>query len=211
MDVQTRAGGYAAIGFAALIVGANVVAVSAGMPLAGADVAEVRDFFGTSSPAVGLSSAVTPAAWLLATIFGASAVVALWHTQRVWALAGFAGVLLQNLTFAAIIATRLALTSDVDTATLWALHNGLFALNGTFLAIAMVGLSAGGARAGVIRPWHAVLGYVAAALQFTSASLAFTVIDGELGFIGLTGWLLWVAWLVAYGVRLLRPLPAAPA
>jgi hypothetical protein len=203
MDVQVRVGGYAVIGFATLITGVNVVAVSAGLPLPGAELAEVGEFFGTSD-AVGLSSAFTPLAWLLATVFGASAVTALWHAERVWALTGFAGVLLQNATFAAIIATRLALTAGGDTATLWALHNGFFALNGTFLAVALVGLSVAGVRAGLIRPWHAVLGYVAAALQFASASLAFTVVDGNLGFVGLTGWLLWVVWLVAYGVTLLR-------
>jgi hypothetical protein len=203
MDVQVRVGGYAVIGFATLIVGVNVVAVSAGLPLPGATLAEVGDFFGTSS-AVGLSSALTPLAWLLATVFGASAVVALWHAERVWALTGFAGVLLQNATFAAIIATRLALTSGGDTATLWALHNGFFALNGTFLAIALVGLSVAGVRAGLIPTWHAVLGYVAAGLQFASASLAFAVVDGHLGFVGLAGWLLWVVWLVTYGVTLLR-------
>ncbi|MBB4909403.1 hypothetical protein [Actinophytocola algeriensis] len=203
MDVQVRVGGYAVIGFAAVIVAANVVAVSAGLPLPGAELAEVRDFFGASD-AVGLSSAFTPLAWLLATVFGASAVTALWHAERVWALTGFAGVLLQNATFAALIATRLALTSGGDTATLWALHNGFFALNGTFLATALVGLSVAGVRAGLIRPWHAGLGYVAAALQFASASLAFTVVDGNLGFVGLAGWVLWVVWLVGYGVTLLR-------
>ena len=202
MDVQVKVGGYAVIGFATVIVGANVVAVSAGMPLPGAGLAEVGDFFG-SSDAVGLSSAFTPLAWLLATVFGASAVTALWHAERVWALTGFAGVLLQNATFAALIATRLALTSGGDTATLWALHNGFFALNGTFLAIALVGLSVAGVRAGLVRPWHALLGYLAAGLQFASATLAFTVVDGNLGFLGLAGWVLWVVWLVAYGVQLI--------
>ncbi len=202
MDVQARVGGVAVIGFAAVIVGANVIAVSGGLPLPGADMAEVGDFFGTS-PAAALSSAFTPLAWLLATVFGASAVTALWRADRMWALVGFAGVLLQNATFAAIVATRLALTSVADEA-LWALHNGFFALNGTFLAIALVGLSIAGSRAGLVRPWHATVGYVAAASQFTSASLAFAVVDGELGFVGLAGWGLWVVWLVAYGVVLLR-------
>lgn len=209
MDVQAKVGGVAVIGFATLIVGANVIAVGGGLPLPGADMAQVRDFFGTSA-AVGLSSAFVPLAWLCATVFCASAVATLWHAERMWSLVGFAGVLLQNATFAAIIATRLALTSEVDSA-LWALHNGFFALNGTFLAIALVGLSVAGHRAGLIRRWHAMLGYVAAVLQFVSASLAFAVVDGELGFVGLAGWVLWVVWLVAYGVALFRGAPAGPA
>ena len=202
MDVQARVGGVAVIGFATVIVGANLAAVSDGLPLPGADMAQVRGFF-AGSPTAALSAALTPLAWLLATVFGASAVATLWRADRVWALVGFAGVLLQNATFAAIVATRLALTTDADDA-LWALHNGFFALNGTFLAIALVGLSIAGTRAGLVRPWHAVVGHTAAALQFTSASLAFAVVDGELGFVGLAGWCLWVVWLVAYGVVLLR-------
>lgn len=202
MDVQTKTIGTSVLAFAALIVGANVIAVSDGLPLPGAAMTDVEAFFG-SSPAAALSSAFVPLAWLAATVFGAGAVVALWRAERVWALVGFAGVLLQNATFAAIIATRLALTTVADDA-LWALHNGFFALNGTFLATAMIGFSAGGVRAGLIRPWHAYLGYTAAALQFASASLAFAVVDGELGFAGLAGWVLWVVWLVAYGVVLLR-------
>lgn len=197
-----KVGGTSVIAFAALIVGANLIAVSDGLPLPGADMADVAAFFG-SSPAAALSSAFVPLAWLAATVFCASAVVRLWHAERVWALVGFAGVLLQNATFAAIVATRLALTTVADDA-LWALHNGFFALNGTFLAIAMIGFSVGGARAGLIRPWHAYLGYTGAALQFASATLAFAVVDGRLGFVGLAGWVLWVVWLVAYGVVLLR-------
>ena len=202
MGVQIKLGGKSVIAFAALIAGANVIAVSGGLPLPGADMADVGAFFG-SSPTAALSSALVPLAWLAVTVFGASAVAALWHAERVWALVGFAGVLLQNATFAAIIATRLALTSVVDDA-LWALHNGFFALNGTFLAVAMIGFSVGGVRAGLIRPWHACLGYTAAALQFASATLAFAVVGGQLGFVGLAGWVLWVVWLVAYGVALLR-------
>jgi hypothetical protein len=176
MDVQTKPNGTSVLAFAALIVGANVIALSDGLPLPGADMADVGAFFG-SSPAAALSSAFVPLAWLAVTVFGASAVAALWHVERMWALVGFAGVLLQNATFAAIIATRLALTSVVDDA-LWALHNGFFALNGTFLAMAMIGFSVAGVRAGLIRPWHAYLGYTAAALQFASATLAFAVVDG---------------------------------
>lgn len=89
---------------------------------------------------------------------------------------------------------------------LWALHDALFTLNRTFLALALVGLSVAGVRSGLITCWHAGLGLVAAALQFASASLAPWVMDqgGALSLIGLVGWLIWVVWIVLYGVVLIR-------
>jgi hypothetical protein len=72
--------------------------------------------------------------------------------------------------------------------------------------MALVGFSLGGLRSGVIARWHAIVGLVAAALQFASATLTPLVManGGLLGLIGLAGWLLWVAWLVIWGVVLLR-------
>jgi hypothetical protein len=207
---QPKVAGLSAVGFAVMIVLSNVVLVPAGLPLTGADAGEVTEFFATESGAVGLASAFGPLVWVLATVFGAGAVVAL--RGEVWALVGFAGLVLQNTTFTGVTAIRLALTQD-STAGLWALHDALFTLNGTFLALAMTGLSIGGLHGGLIRPWHARLGFTGAALQFTSATLAPLVIEhgGALGLIGLVGWLMWVGWLVAYGVALLRPALSSPS
>jgi hypothetical protein len=85
-------------------------------------------------------------------------------------------------------------------------HDALFTLNGTFLALALVGLSLSGVRSRLIRPWHAALGLVSAALQFASAAATPLVIAGTglLGLLGLAGWLLWVVWIVAYGIALIR-------
>ncbi|MBP2325545.1 hypothetical protein JOF56_005930 [Kibdelosporangium banguiense] len=200
-----QVGGVAAIGFAIMIVLGNAIVVPAGFPLTGTEIAEVTAFFTTNSGLVGLASALAPAAWVLATIFGAGALCALWQSERGWALVGFAGLLLQNAAFAGVIALRLALTNSPDGA-LWALHDALFTLNGTFLAIALVGLSVSGLRAGFIRPWHGILGLTSAVFMFSSATLTPLVIDhaGPLGLLGLTGWLMWVAWIVTWGVRLVR-------
>ncbi|GAA3211573.1 hypothetical protein [Nonomuraea helvata] len=211
----SRISGIAAIGFATTIVTVNLVLTPAGLPLTGAAPAEVNAFFSAKGALVGLGSALTPAAWVLATVFGAGAVAALWTSERergeAWSLVGFTGVALQNVTFAAVIATRLALSrtatdAPAGTPGLWAWHDGIFTLNATFLAIALVGLSVAGLRARFIRPWHGALGFVAAALQFASACLAFWIMkeQGPLGLIGLAGWLLWVAWIVVYGIRLVR-------
>src|SRR5690625_900516 len=204
-----RAAGAAAIGFAALIVLANAIAVPAGLPSPGTGPEEAAAFFSTEGAAVEASSALTPAAWILAAIFGAGAVAAVRQSERAraeaWSLVGFAGLLLQNAAFAVVIAIRIALSSaaaDGAAAGFWSLHDALFTLNGTFLALALVGLSASGLRGGLIRPWHAALGLISAALMLASATIASAVVAGEdpLGLIGLVGWLLWVVWVVAYGI-----------
>jgi hypothetical protein len=205
--MQRQTAGGAGIGFAVVIVAANAVLVPAGMPTTGAEPADVLAFFTTQGETVRIASVLAPFAWVLATIFGAGAVSALNGTA--WSLTGFAGLILQNLTFAGVMGTRLALTTAPDPA-FWALHDALFVFNGAFLALAMTGLSLAGSRAGLIRRWQAVLGLVAAALQFASAVLGPSVITdpGPIGLLGLAGWLLWVVWLVAYGLALIGRRPA---
>lgn len=213
----TRICGYAALGFAGLITLGNVIAVPAGLPAAGsdADIDEIATFFTRESAIVGVSSALTPAAWVLATLFGAGVVSALWRSElrraEGWSLVGFAGLILQNAAFSGLIAIRLALSSDPEDGTaaiaaLWALYEALFALNGTFLALALIGLSVSGLRAGLLRPWHFRLGLVSAALLFSSATLTslFVGRGGLFGLLGLVGWLLWVVWISAYGITLIR-------
>lgn len=78
----SRISGIAALGFAFLIVLGNVITVPAGMPLTGADVGEVDAFFGAEGDAVAAGSVLTPAAWVLATLFGAGAVSALRRSER---------------------------------------------------------------------------------------------------------------------------------
>lgn len=214
-----RLGGVGAIGFAAVIFLTNVaIMVPAGLPTTGASENEVVAFFSTSGGAVAWGTVFIPMAWVLATLFGAGAVSAVWRSElprgEAWSLVGFAGLLAQNVTFAGVIGLRLALAGTatlVTTLGLWRLHEALFTLNGTFLALALAGLSISGLRAGLIRPWLATVGFLSAALNFASASLTPMVMEhgGAFGYVGLAGWLLWVFWLVAYGVRLLRWTPRA--
>lgn len=198
--------GVGGIGFAVAIVLANLVLLPAGPPQPGADPAEVAAFFGRFGGLVGVASAVTPVAWVLAVLFGAGAVAVL--GGGTWALVGFAGLLLQNAVFTGVVAVRqaLAATAGEGAVGLWALHDALFTLNGTFLATAMLGLSLAGMRAGIVHRWHGSIGLCAAALQFGSALLTPVLITdgGPLGLLGLAGWLLWVGWIAAYGVVLLR-------
>jgi hypothetical protein len=210
--VSSRVSGSAGVGFALVIVLGNAVLVPAGLPRPGTDPAEAVAFFGRADDVVGIVSGVAPVAWLLAVLFGAGALAALraygQPRDEVWALAGFAGLILQNTTFTGVIAIRLALTAAPGdgAAALWALHDALLSLNGAFLATAMIGFSVAGLRAGLIRPWHGVLGFCAAALQFAGAGLTWLIIadPGPLGLLGLAGWLLWVVWVGGYGIVLIR-------
>ncbi|MEV5827046.1 hypothetical protein AB0L25_15835 [Spirillospora sp. NPDC052242] len=103
VDVASRIGGWAAIAFAALLLGTNLVLAPAGLPLIGAPTGEVADFFGDRSGMVRLTSATGPFVWLLATVIGAAATAALWPVERrrgeAWSLAhavlGFAAAGLQ--------------------------------------------------------------------------------------------------------------------
>jgi hypothetical protein len=215
----SRIAGLAGLGFALVIVSSNALLVPAGLPITGAATSEVAEFFAAERSIVGLASALSPIAWALSTVFAAGAVSALWRSDRAlgtaWSLVGFAGVLLQNVTFTGVMAIRLALASTTSPdggtiAGLWALHNALFAFNGTFLALAMTGLSISGRHAGLIPRWHLRVGLLAAALQLGSAGLGPLVIDdpGPVGLLGLAGWLLWVLWIVGYARALIRLAPA---
>ncbi|HEY1176147.1 MAG TPA: DUF4386 family protein [Phytomonospora sp.] len=211
-SVPARSHGLAGVGFAALIVLGNVVLLSAGMPTPGSDDAGFLAFLDDHRTAVAIATALTPLTWALAAIFGAGAVRALPAGQRAWALAGFAGIILQNGVFTGIVALRAALASADNGAAekaLLALHDAFFGLNGTFLALAMTGLSIAGVRGGLIPHWHAAVGFTGAALQFASATLTPWTIDdpGPLGLLGLAGWLLWVVWIAAYGLILARSTP----
>lgn len=207
-----RLGGIAGIGFAALILLLNaLVLVPAGLPSPGSGLPEAVAFFSTQQTAMTLGTMALPAVWVLATLFGAGAVAASSRSEA-WALVGFAGILLQNLNITTVSAVRLALAhtgADDSAAALWALHEALFGLNGTFLALALVGLSMSGRHSGLIPKWLAAMGFAAAALQFTAAVLTPQVMEGgnSLGLVGLAGWLIWVAWLACYGAALIRAKP----
>ncbi|WP_067536576.1 hypothetical protein [Nocardia crassostreae] len=217
----TRIGGLAAIGFALIILGANLLLLPSDPPRTGAEIDTVAAYFTDHGDFSSATMAIVPLAWALATVFGASAVAACrsveYRTGSAWALVGFAGLLLQNGAFALVVALRMALTATPDhtmqaIAGLWTLHDAIFGLNSTFLALALLGLSLAGRGAGLLQPWHATLGLIAAAGQFTSALLTPVLIDrgGPLTLIGLISWLMWVVWLIAYGLTLFR-LPTAAA
>ncbi|MBF6351988.1 2-oxoglutarate/malate transporter [Nocardia flavorosea] len=206
-----RIAGAAGIGFALLIVAANLVLVPAGMPPPGSSADEAIEFFLSADQPTLAVSALLPAVWALATLFAAGALAATTPAggRNAWAYAGFAGVLLQNATFTVVVAVRLAMTTVDDPAgigPLWALHEAVFGFNGTFLALAMLGLGTAGFVTGLLARWQLILGIVAGCLQFASALVTPLIVTGHGHFslFGLVGWLLWAVWLTSYGITLIR-------
>ncbi len=208
-----RAGGLAGIGFGALVLSANIILGSAGQPFAGAERADVLDFFATSETAVRLGAAVAPLAWICLLVFAAG-VAAAARSRAVaradgWALVGIGGAAMQNCLFAGVVACQLVLAnaslSDDVAWGVWELHGALFALNSISLAVIMFSLSVAGLRTGLVRRWHGILGLVGAGAMTTAAVTApWAGHGGALGMIGFAGFVLWLVWIIAYGVRLLR-------
>ena len=201
--------GASAIGFAAMIAGLNAILVPAGAPTPGAGAAEAVNYYEGSALMLWAGSLI-PLAWVFSTLFAAGALSRFRGTaSQPWGLVGFGGVLAQNVTFTIVIGLRMAMSSAGEhegADLLWNLHEALFGLNGTFLALAMVGFSLAGRASRVIGSFHAGIGFTGAGLQIVSACLTPVVMGGNsaAGLFGLTGWLLWVGWLIVYGVRLLR-------
>jgi hypothetical protein len=207
-----RAAGLGALGFVAIVLGVNVVLEAGSPPDAGASSTDVAAYFSTNAATVQTGSAFAALAWLLIAIFGAGAYARIAPSERerseAWSMVGVIGIAMLNVMFGAVTATRIALAAgDPATTTLWHLHNAFFTVNNVSLVVTLVGFSVGGVRTALLRPWHAALGLVSAALIFVSTVLgAFTAGGGPAGLslVGFIGWLLWLAWLGTFGVLLIR-------
>lgn len=216
-----RIAALGALVFALLIVLTNLILVPVGFPSPGSDPEQAIEFFTDRADIAAATVALLPLAWLGSTLFASGVLIQVWRAGRTgvnselgWALTGAAGVLLQNATFAVVVALRTALASttefDTDTTNVvWKLHDALFTLNGTFLSMALIGLSISGWRIRLVPSWQTMLGAVAGLLLFTSATLTPWAVrfGAPLSLIGLIGWVLWVVWLVIYAVYLIRSKP----
>jgi hypothetical protein len=212
----TSFAGLGGIGFVLAAITINVIYIRGRLPLptSGGSVEEITDAFATVGDALKRPTVVVPAIWLFTTVFAAGLLSELWRGGSgpgAWALVGFAGVLMQNATFTCVEALRFGMASAakrdrVGVAGLWGLSNVLFGFNQVFLAMALLGFTVAGADAGLVPGWHAVLGYVSAALLFLSSSASPYNVDGanRTSLAGLVGWFGWAAWIVTYSITLLR-------
>ena len=214
-----RVGGLAGLGFLVLVGSANIILGVAGQPSPGASPAEVNEFFASSGAAVGAASSIATLVWICLALFAGGIVARLRQKapDRVesWPLVGLGAAFMQNTIFSMVVACQIVLsTADLSSesaSALWQLHNALFTLNGTSLALVLLSFSIAGLRAGLIRRWHGTLGLVAAATLALSSFLTPIHIDGgPLILVGLAGFLMWLVWIATYSITLLREDRVAP-
>ena len=218
--LSRRVGGLAGLSFIAIVVSVNIILGATGMPRPGASAAEVKTYFADNGDLVAAVCALATFVWLCLGVFGAGLVARLRAEDPAkvesWPLLGLGGVIMQNCLFAGVIATQgilaTATLSDDGRWVVWQLHNALFALNGTSLAIILLAFSVAGLRAGLIRRWHAGVGLTAAlVLQASSLTTPWHEESEALASFGLLGFVLWLVWVVTYSLVLLRGTPAAAA
>lgn len=216
--LSRRLGGLAGLSFVSIVGLVNIILGASGMPRSGASRAEVQTYFADHGDTVALACSLATLVWLCLAVFGAGLVARMRQQapERVesWPLLGLGGVILQNALFAGVVGTQVVLgtadLSDDSRWLVWQLHNALFTLNGTSLAIILLAFSVAGLRAGMIRRWHGAVGLTAATiLQISSLTTPFHEDSEALASVGLLGFVLWLVWVTTYSLVLLRPTTTA--
>lgn len=88
----------------------------------------------------------------------------------------------------------------------WQLHAAAFALALPALGTTFIGTALATHASGLTPPWQRLLGLAAGGLLLVAGAGCLAIADGSaILFVGLPGYAAWVVWLLATGVRLVRP------
>jgi hypothetical protein len=127
-------------------------------------------------------------------------------------LAVAAGTALSAL-FALTIATHIAVVLAADGLAeptpafeiMWQFHAATFALALPALGATFIGAALATHASGLTRPWQRLLGVVGGSLPILAGAGNLAIADGSpLVFAGVLGLAMWLVWLVATGLRLIR-------
>lgn len=211
-----RVVGATAITLAASLVIQNVVVGGAGAPDYGAPIADVVAFHaqnrGTVAIAVGLEALNLPL--LLGVLAGLHGLVrrrseagATWSRlalaagatlSAVWAIYAVAwiGVVLS-------VGDGAQPSSTLELS--WTLHAAGLAMALPALGTTFIGAALATQAASLTAPWQRLLSVLGAVLLIVAGTASLAIADGSpMVFLGVAGLALWVVWLLATGVRLLR-------
>ncbi len=208
--------GAAAIAFAVLWVAENVLFAVTGAQSYGAPIEEVLAYYATGRDAVAIISALVALYLPLLLVFvtGLHGLVerrggagADWSRLAVAAGATLSAILvLFNVLQIGLVISADGLTEPTPAFELvWQIHAAAFGLALPMLGITCIGGAIAAHASGLTPAWLRPLGVAGGSLLFAAGLGSLAIADGSaLIFVGLLGFVVWLVWLVATGVRLVR-------
>jgi hypothetical protein len=214
-DLGRRAAGWGAITFAVVVIVQNLIrGVSA--PGNGASAAQVLSHYsGDGATPFILMGTYVVSGLGLAVFVGGIARHLLAGSRPGWAWLGLLGAVGIATVFTLVVAAEqsLSVAAHMDhaqpgtMAALWALHNSIFSVLDLFIAVALVGLSRAAVASAMTPSAFTWLAPVGAALLIVGVVAGPAIAGGDamplFGLAGL-GFLVWLAFLIVTGVRLIR-------
>ncbi|HEU5388003.1 MAG TPA: hypothetical protein VFV73_19075 [Streptosporangiaceae bacterium] len=205
-------GGIGGLVFVVTVIAQNLIRAAA--PSAGAGTSSVVRYYATHRASTLLLAALFPiGAAALAVFAGALGSRLTGRATRGPALAGIMGITGIFATFTMVEATDVALAGYVHrghadaaiVSALWITHNAVFGVLLVSIAVALAGLSAAASAAGLLAPaWKAVGGLGALALAICAGASPALLDGSPILMLGLAGFLVWVVFVAAAAVALLR-------
>jgi hypothetical protein len=214
-DISARAAGWGALTFAVTVIVQNVIrgASAPGNDATGTEV--LTHYADHGAIMFALVSTYVVSGIGLAVFLGGAMRRLLATSRRGWALTGVVGATSVMTMFAVVVAAEQALTVAAHTdrpdvgaiEALWALHNSVFTVLDFSIAVALLGLSRAGIADGMTPGSFTRLAPLGAALLLVGTLAGPAIAAGHamvlFAVTGL-GFLLWLAFLVVTGVRLVR-------
>ena len=205
-------GGIGGLVFAATVVAQN--SIRSGFPANDATTQEVMRFYADHQGATTALAALFPVGLVaLITFLGTVISRVVRGAGRTAAFVGAFGAAAIIATFAIVTSADVAIAAYVDRGAadpavvegLWVLHNAVFGFVFAAVGIALGGLTIGAAKSGVLSKRWSVAGPIGAALLVAGAMTTPAMVDGSpTQFIGLAGFIVWLAFVVRTAVALLR-------
>lgn len=214
-DLSARAAGWGALTFAVTVIAQNVIR-GASAPGSGASGQEVLTHYAAHGSIMFVLVGTYVLSGIGLAVFLGGAMRRLLATgRRGWALTGLVGAVCVMTMFGLVVAAEQALTvaahmdrPDVGAIqALWALHNSIFTVLDFSIAVALLGLSRAAVADGMTPRVFTRIAPVGAALLLVGTLAGPAIAVGNaMALFALTGlgFLLWLAFLVVTGLRLVR-------
>lgn len=217
--VRGRLAGTAAIAFAVSVVTENAVYVFPAAPTFGAPIEEVLAYYAANRASVAIATGVVALSLPLLLVFvtGLHGLVerrggagADWSRLAVAAGATLSAVfVLVNVLQIGLALSAGGLAEPTPAFELvWQVHAAAFALALPTLGTTFIGAALATHASGLTPAWQRLLGLVGGCLLLVAGVGSLAIADGSaLLSVGLLGFAAWLVWLLATGVRLVRPSP----